>query len=300
MKVHLACSDANILCQASALREGFSALGHQHVFDITDPDLSFVFVGNSPYESWSRFAETRVRKTIFNVLDLPRHVANWPEIASSWPSQLAKADRVTCISETVQRDLKDLGVRADVIYYPMKAVSHTGVRKYPQFRAMMAGRLCDPGKRAALGIKALIRAGFNESEVAMVGPEYPGWGTNMGVVSDAALNDLYNSVDYLLMTSSFEGLGLPAIEAACCGAIPIVLPDLTTFNEFWAESPLGLHYQLLTSPEAIAGLIKALNADSRWKAEVKQDIMAYAMTKFRPRFDRAKVASRIIDVYHTI
>jgi glycosyltransferase involved in cell wall biosynthesis len=191
------------------------------------------------------------------------------------------------------------GVDAQVIYYPAKKVSHTGVKKYP-FRVMMVGRLGDANKRAGTAVQALIRAGFEESEVAIVGPEYLGYGTRMGTVTDETLSDLYNSIDYVFMLSRNEGIGLPAIEAALAGAIPIVAPDLTTFNEFWAQSPLGLHYQRFTSAHDIAQLILSIEADPTWKSQLKLDILAYAETHFRPKFDRTEVAKRIISVYQSI
>ena len=292
-------STNTLLCQIGALREGFAALGHEHTPNYADANTAFVFVGNSPYDSYLPI--TRAKKVIFNVLDCPTWVPDWPAIRDSFRANLPQASRVTCISKTVQHDLRNLcGVKAEVIYYPMKPVRFTGGKRYPQFKAAMVGRLCDPGKRAALGIQALIRAGYNETEVAMVGPEYPGWGSNLGVVSDEALTDLFNSVDYVLMTSRHEGIGLPAIEAACCGAIPIVLPDLSTYNEFWAESPLGLQYQQLTSSDDIAKLLISLNGDAAWKAAAKRDILAYAETRFRPLSDRIEVAKRILSVYQNL
>lgn len=301
MRVSINGSEGTALCQIGALREGFAALGHEHTFEQTHPDTAFVFVGNAPYDDYLNLARSRVKKTIFNVLDLCPHCPDHTGIVSRLREQLPLADKVTAISKTVADELLvKCGIKADVIYYPMKNVRHTGLRKYPQFRAMLCGRLADPNKRTNLAGLALLRAGFNESEAAMVGPERVPWGTMMGIVSDEGLNDLYNSVDYVLMTSANEGIGLTAIEAAICGAVPIVLPTLSTFDEFWAESPLGLHYQQLNSPNDIAKLILSLEDNPTWKAEVKQDMMAYASLAFRPKFDRKAVASRVLDVFHSI
>lgn len=301
MRVSINGSEGTILTQISALREGFAALGHQHTFEQTHPDNSFVFVGNAPYDDYLNLAHTRVKKTIFNVLDLCPHCDDHAAIVARLREQLPLADRVTAISATVAGELQDkCGIRAEVIYYPMKNVRYTGERKYPQFRAMLVGRLGDPNKRAGTAVQALIRAGFEEKEIAVVGPEYLGYGTRMGIVSDECLNDLYNSVDYVMMLSRNEGIGLPAIEAAICGAIPIVAPDLSTFNEFWAESPLGLNYQTLNSPLSIAALIRKIEDTPDWKTMIKEDIRAYAELAFRPKFDRKAVAARIVEVYQSI
>lgn len=299
MKLSCLGADANALCQIPALRQGFAELGHIHVPDPRDSDASFVFVGNPPFDQYLDL--TKEKKTIFNVLDLANHCPEHPEIVARLREQLPLAGRVTAISKTVARQVEDLcQVKCETIYYPMKPVRYTGEKKYPQFRAMMLGRLRDPNKRAHAAVMSLIRAGFEEHEVAIVGPEPIGWGVYQGILSDQDLNDLYNSVDYVLMFGREEGIGLPACESACAGAIPIVLPDLSTFDEFWVQSPLGLHYQTLTSPAKVAELIMALERDKDWKAQVKQDVLAYGEITLRPKFTARNVAARIIESYHLI
>lgn len=299
MRAHIAGSTGTILCQTNAVRAGFTALGHEHVDDPFHPDSAFTFVGNASYDDY--MSHIGRKKTIFNVLDCPTWVSEWPSVRAKWATQLAAADRVTCISETVHADIQRyFGINAQTIYYPMKPVRHTGERKYPQFRVALVGRLCDPAKRAGFAVQALVRAGFKSEEVAIVGPEYLGWGTRIGITDDATLNDIYNSVDYVVSMSYGEGIGLPPIEAACCGAIPIVAPDLTTFNEFWVNSPLGLHYQMLNSVDSVAALITSIEKDGDWKAQLKRDFLIYANTHFRPKFEATEVARRIIEVYQTI
>jgi glycosyltransferase involved in cell wall biosynthesis len=140
----------------------------------------------------------------------------------------------------------------------------------------------------------LIRAGFDESEVAMVGPEFPGWGVNCGTVSDEKLNDLYNSVDYVVSMAVNEGIGLVPIEGAICGAIPIISPRLSTYNEFWADTPMGIHYQTLHSPDSIAALIRSIENDKKWKTALKTQMREHGERVFRPLFDRVEVAKRIM------
>lgn len=294
MKICVLGSSNTALCQIGAVREGVSSLGHTPIVDYTDVDTSFVFVGNGPYSSYLDLARSKQRKVIFNVLDCPTWVAEWPELRAKWTDQLPFAHKVTCISKTVQRDLAEYcGVKADVIYYPSKPVRFTGEKKYP-FKVAMIGRLRDPEKFASTAIQALILAGFREEEVAIVGPEPLGWGTPCGVLSDGSLNDLYNSVDYVLMLDRGAGIGLPAIEAACAGAIPIIARHLATYNEFWADTPMGIHYQTLTSPDSIAQLIRSIENDKEWKAALKTQMREHGERVFRPLFDRVEVAKRIM------
>lgn len=299
MKVSIQGGDANLLCQIPALREGFISLGHEHVENAAHPDTSFVFVGNPPYIEALELAGKK--KLILNVLDTCPHCLEHEGIIESLKRDLVRADRVTTISETVAQELaQKVGVKAHVIYYPMKPVERIAERKYPQFRAMIVGRVADANKRAGAAVAALVRAGFKESEIAVVGPEYLGYGTRMGIVKDSVLNDLYNSVDYVMMLSKNEGIGLPAIEGAICGAIPIVAPDLSTFDEFWVQSPLGLAYQTLSSPDKIASLIRSIEDAPQWKSQLKDDFAQYGHQFFRPKFDRVEVAKRILSVYQSI
>lgn len=208
-------------------------------------------------------------KLILNVLDICEHCLPNFDLGKL-ETQLRQADAITVISPYVQSQLmRYFSLASTVIWNPIKDVnSFTRVKArhgrastpYPQFKAMMVGRLRDIGKRGSLGIQALILAGFNETEVAMVGSEYPGWGTNMGVVSDEVLNDLYNSVDYVIVPSLFEGLCLPLAEALVCGALPILCSDLTTLPDF---TLLGLpnHWTCYPTPHSMAHWLRRLRND---------------------------------------
>lgn len=299
MKISVLGSDSTALCQLSSLREGFAALGHEHTPDYNDPDVAFVFIGNSPYTPYLEL--TKTKKVIFNVLDICFHCKEVDEIIANFRQQLPLAGRVTAISQTVAGQVEELcGVKTETIYYPSKPVFYTGVKKYGGLRALLVGRVCDPNKNARIAVAALIRAGFEESEVGVVGPEPLGYGRYFGVVSDTVLNDLYNSVDYVLMLSYVEGIGLSAPEGAMAGAIPIVLSSLTTFEEFWLNSPLGLQYQALRSVDAVAKLLMDIERHPEWKTQLKSDFRAYADKEFRPKFDKVEVAKRILEVYHDI
>lgn len=295
MKICVLAADGTQLCQAKQLRAGFADLGHTPIIDYTDPDTSFVFVGNGPYDSYVDLARSKQRKVLFNVLDLAPHCPEHLDIVARLKTQLPLASKTTTISKTVAAEIAEkCEVKAEVIYYPMKDVRFTGEKKYPQFKVLCAGRLRDPNKNTSATVMALIRAGFNESEVAMVGPEFPGWGTNLGVVSDEKLNDLYNSVDYVISLAVNEGIGLVPVEGAICGVIPIISPRLSTYNEFWADTPMGIHYQSLTSPDSIAQLIRSIENDKEWKASLKAQIREHGERVFRPLFDRTEVAKRIM------
>lgn len=301
MKTAILGSDGNILCQINALKDGFAELRHESVPNVDDPDVSFVFVGNPPFDKYEALLKNGNKKVILNVLDIPWHVPEIEVFLQKLRHFLPLASRVTTISKTVQQDLKHaLNVDSEVIYYPMKPVYKTNIKKYPSFKVALVGRLLDKNKYASLAGLALRSAGFKKEEIAIVGPEYPGWGTYMGTVTDEELNDIYNSVDYVVMLDKVAGIGLPAIEAACCGAIPIIAAHLRTLEEFWSQSPLALQYQANNTPEDLTKLILDIEKNPYWKKEIKEDLLGYSHLYFYPKFKPRNVAKRIIDVFHSI
>lgn len=291
----------HLTCQIPALREGFRSFGHEHTDNYSDENVAFIFEGNPWYETYNEILNKSLeKKTIYNVLDIPEHLFPNYDLGKL-KQRLSVANKVTCISKFVQQQLKDyINIDSEVIYYPMKSVKYINEKKFPEIKVLLVGRINDPNKRAASSISAVLRAGYKENEIGIVGTENPHFGRYFGLVDDKTLNELYNSVDYVMMLSRIEGIGLPAIEAACAGAIPIVAPDLTTFEEFWVQSPLGLHYQQLTTIDAVSKLIIELNKNEKWKNEVKQDLLGYSELFFKPKFDKIEVAKKLIDIYHIL
>lgn len=60
----------------------------------------------------------------------------------------------------------------------------------------------------------------------------------LGYVSDSELNKLYNSAKALLYLSSYEGFGLPVIEALACGT-PVIASDIPCLREIGGKN---IHY----------------------------------------------------------
>lgn len=241
----LALGSASPLAQVSRIREGMASLpGIELVERAEDADIIYCNDMQCYDEALTARDSGYLKeggKLVFNVLDIPEHcfepMGDFNHVKLlTLRADLLAADAVTAISPFTRSQINRLlGLAATVIWNPTKAVSPdvrlSGNRPYP-FRALIAGRAGDPNKRQlTLGIPALIAAGFEEHEVAVVGGEYPGWGTNLGVVSDGMLNDLYNSVDFLMHPSLNEGIGLSPLEAMACGAIPILTYDCSTFRD---------------------------------------------------------------------
>lgn len=241
-------------------------------------------------------------KLVFNVLDIPE--ALFPPLGDfthdkliNLRDSLVRADAITTISPFVKGQLQRLmALQSTIIYQPIKDISPekriNGERPYP-FKVLLAGRTRDKNKRQdSIGIPALIMSGFNEDEVAVVGGEYPGWGTDLGIVSDSVLNDLYNSVDFLMHPSALEGLGIPPLEAMVCGAIPILCYDQSTFADI---SHYPLYWGCYPSPTSVAYRLRALIDNPGILIAEKE----YCLQQSQPimdQFGKVAVAERIVKV----
>lgn len=279
--------------QINRIDKGFKELGHELTQNVFEADLIYSnnqngFWGQIIKEKWNSNLKSGAR-IIFNVLDIPEW--NFPNYnLQELYNQLIEADKITCISQYVQSKLLNyFRLESTVIYNPIKEINNeqrkAGIKKYPQYKALMLGRLCDPSKRAKLAIESLLLAGIKEGEVAVIGSEPIGWGRYLGVVRDDVLNDLYNSVDFVMMTSLGEGMGLPALEAIMAGAMPIICHDLTTFNEFFPKW-LGNY----PSPYAIAFFIK----------NNKQKVEEHLRKQIVEKFHFKKIARNILNVYDNL
>ena len=286
--------------QLPRIELGLKELGAVLVEDDTSQPPDLVYANDEP--RWQEAIDYRERlapkaKLILTVLDVPEHNSNCD--LSSLSLRLQRADAITTISPFVQGQVeRTLGFNSTVIWNPIKDITNAerlaGVKKYP-YRAMMVGRLRDPGKRAELAIRALIAAGFQENEVAVVGGEWPSWGTDMGAVSDEMLNSLYNSVDFVIVCSGFGGLELPILEAMAGGALPICCHDLTTFQDLGMPRRWGCHPSVYSLAHR---LITLMNNPSFYREERKiaESIGQQVIREFSGR----AIANRLLSVYELL
>lgn len=110
-----------------------------------------------------------------------------------------------------------------------------------------------------------------------------------GFVSDECLACLYAGATLVILPSLAEGFGLPAVEAAACGA-PVVLSDLAAHRESLAD---GAAFFPPRDPLALADVTVGLLDDPQSRAVLAQRGVANAG---RLSWDRA--ALRLRDVVH--
>jgi glycosyltransferase involved in cell wall biosynthesis len=87
-----------------------------------------------------------------------------------------------------------------------------------------------------------------------------------GFVSDETLACLYSAATAVVLPSLAEGFGLPAVEAASCGA-PTVLSDLPAHRETLGDAAL---YFPPTDAEALAGSLTRILADDALRRSLEE------------------------------
>lgn len=306
----LALGGTSQLSQISRIREGLSLLPGVTLTDhFGDASLVYCNDMGTYEEAIEAKDDGRLKagaKLVFNVLDLPEHIFApngdfTHEKLLHLRDCLNKADAVTSISPFVQSQLhRLLAIQSIVIWQPVKDVSPAkrlaGERPFP-FRVLMAGRCRDKNKRIdSIGIPALIMAGFEQEEVAVCGGEYPGWGVDMGVVSDEVLNDLYNSVDFVMHPSLNEGLGLVPLEGMICGATPILTYDTSTFSDI-AHFPQ--YWGCYPSATSVAYRLRAL-MDNPGMVIAEREYCLEKSKAIIYQFNKTRIAQNIVDVYRKL
>lgn len=290
-KISIIGSD-HIINTLPRIKEGFIAL--DYIIDNDNPD--FIFCNDPPFYKEAVALKQIVNKPlILNVLDVPTHVPEIKILLSEWSQYLSACDRITSISQYTQSQVKTLtGFDSTVIYNPIKDVKFSNS---PRDKFSLAvGRVNDVNKRFYLCSQTIdflansLRAS-PESLLNIVGTENPLYGNYVGMVSDDKLNDLYNTTEFIFITSKIEGICLPLIESMICGCIPIVCNDMTTSTEFAPK-------ELLVNPNCHDILMKMM--------EILKDVESYRKlvinhsANFIPIFDKINIAKNIERVYYSL
>lgn len=266
-------------CQVPRIAQGLEGLGHNTK---KSDKYDLVYANNFPYSEIDNEHDDSALDNecvkIFNVLDIPVHIPDFP--LEKLQKQLSQASIVTCISEPVKHQLFTmLNIEAHVIDNPIKEVFFDpSVNK--DIDCLYVGRGTDPVKRSHL-LEPLF------DYMVSVGP-FSGFGKHLGLVSDLVLNQLYNRAKVVPLPSSFEGLGLTALEAMVCGAVPLVCSDNPNARlcpsfcicDPTQESILSKYHEILD------------NFD-----DYSQDILSQYSSKIQYRFSKFQIAQNIINLY---
>ena len=272
------------LDQISRIDQGLKSIGCSFVEE--SPDI--VYSNNDMYDDILDYAKNQKKKPfiILNVLDL--QIGNPKYNLKKVKEQISQADAVTCISKTVKNQINEtLGLDAEVIYNPIKDVSHDSkIAKSMPF--LYVGRANDPRKRFSLIKEAFKNYQEIHQRLIICGSENPNFGIYTGILSDEDLNLAYNSCKFLLLPSSFEGLGLPMIEAMIAGSIPITCKDNLTAIELCPQ-------EFICDPDPKSFMAKLIEINKDY-TKFQKISLEYA-EKYKLLMNKTTVAQSIVDIY---
>lgn len=271
--------------QLPRIEEGFRELGHEIVEGEGSADLVYA---NDPggFDAAIEYLGPRsdLPLVIFNIQDIPRHLLPNYDF-DKLKKQLSRANRVTSISETTQKDvLEFLDISTSVIYQPVMPVFRKDEKLY-EYDYMICGRNCDPNKRNGLAFDFISKY-HTDAKIAVVGSEYCQFGDYFGVVSNEVLNDLYNSTLFVLCLTKYGGIELTGIEAILAGAFPIVCND----------SPVAMEFNPEFATEPTAKGIKEKILDIGEYVETYFEIAKTKRIDFEKKFSKVEVAKRILEL----
>lgn len=273
-----------VLGQIQKINSGLEQIG----CILTDNNPDIVFKNEDRYDEALDFADKQEKRpfVILNVLDIQDN-PNWP--ADKVKEQLSQADVVTCISETVKKEIKGLwGIDAVNIGNPMNEVKYIPeIKKDIDFTII--GRNSDKNKRGYL-FEQLLHFSKNKRTFCVVGPEplpniQVGW---IGVVNDEKLNEIYNRSKFVICCSKREGLLLTIPEACAAGAIPIIAKDMSTAYEWGLD-------EFLVDPDVNSIQHKILELENNY-FWFKQNCF-YRAEEYKKKFSKKQVGKNIIDIY---
>lgn len=237
--------------QVARIEDGWKLNGNLICKQDETPDL--IYANDSGYydEAINLKNKYSNAKLILNVLDIPKKY--YPNLnLEELKSKLLKADIVTTISEFSKKQVVNyLNINPIVIYNPIKDVYNQNLERDIDF--LYVGRLYEDNKRFNLALESLSLVKIKIYQLFIAGPDNPGRGLNyLGSVDDYTLNMLYNRSKFLICPTEYGVLGLPPIEAAICGCIPILCNDNEAAKEFKLEefsfnpNPNEIANQILT------------------------------------------------------
>jgi glycosyltransferase involved in cell wall biosynthesis len=133
--------------------------------------------------------------------------------------------------------------------------------------------LLDGFARAALPDVHLVLTGRRAAHVyGGAATDLPDGAIHVGHVSDAELRGLYEHALALVYPSSYEGFGLPPLEAMACGC-PVIVSDQAALLEVSGDAACVVG---IKDPQALANSLVRFSSDEPYRAEFAKRGLACA------------------------
>lgn len=257
--------------------------------ELTDNEPDILYKNNDFFDDAWEFYDKCNKKpfTIFNILDLQLDTWGRMEI-EKLEEDLNSCNQVTCISETVKKDIQKIfNIDAKVIYNPAKPTYSLGLTR-KTFPFLFVGRTYSKNKRFDLIKETLNLAHWPNSYLKVCGPENPFFGQYQGVVDDENLNNLYNNAGVVLLLSSKEGIGLSFIEALQTYTPTIGCSDCEAAQEFLPNC-------MICDPYPISIKNKILEIQGNY--DYYKQVAFERGVIYKEQFSANSVGKRILDIY---
>lgn len=220
-----------------------------------------------------------------------------------WKRQLARFDRIVCVSEFVRKDLEDRGVEGkNLVAIPNGIECHSIVPTFNEGDFILfVGRLVN-----TKGLPYLVRA-MNEIDSKLIicggGPEEDrlrkliarhGIGKKVelaGKVSEERKAELMSSCKLFVMPSIFESYGIAVAEAMSYGKA-IVASDVGGLPEVVRDAGLLVKVK---NPKDLASKINILLNDDELRMS-----MAKRAAMCAPNYDWDNIAKQMDDLYRKV
>ncbi len=201
------------------------------------------------------------------VLRFPRTFNAWTRRYSerALPLIARTAARIITVSEFSRAEIIELlGVPRSKISVIPNAVGPPFIPDGPRAdgRYVLCVSTLEPRKNLTRSIAGFARASLGGAELWLVGAE--GWGDVtvghqasvrwLGQVDDTKLAHLYRGAMCVIYASSYEGFGLPVLEAMACGA-PVVTSAGPPFDEF--AGGVAVEVDPFDADSIAAGIVEA-------------------------------------------
>ncbi|WP_253902614.1 glycosyltransferase family 4 protein, partial [Yersinia pestis] len=220
----------------------------------------------------------------------------------SWQKNRAvnNSDLIICVSENTAKDLQ---MYCSVPSNKIRVIYNGVSDKYHYIKGVKitTNKVIFVGARGGyknfdIAVKAISKTphlelsvvgggAFTSKELSLLNHYLPGRYHGLGRLSDEALNEAYNSAYALLYPSSYEGFGIPILEAMSAGC-PVISVNVSSIPEVAGDAAILV--QKPTIDELVDGLLAVESERSK--------LIGYGM-KQAAKFSWDKCYQETLDVY---